>query len=204
MKLGAFLVIFFCSVAAFSQKEIVVDSLDFNKEKVKEKDTVKKHSVLKAALFSVVLPGAGQVYNHIAMPKGQKKAYWKVPLIYAGLGATGYFIYKNHMTQRDLKAEYRFREASKFTLKNDERWLEYDANAILQLYQKHLNQRDLFILGFGLVYLLQVADAAIEAHFVRFDISENLTLQLRPAIIQNPYTMSMSGNLGINVALKFK
>lgn len=202
MKLGAFLVIFFCFTAAFSQKEIVVDSLDFSKEKVKEKDSVKKHSVLKAALFSVVLPGAGQVYNHIAMPKGQKKAYWKVPLIYAGLGATGYFIYKNHLTQRDLKAEYLFRQESKFTLKNDERWLEYDANAVLQLYQKHLNQRDLFILGFGLVYLLQVADAAIEAHFVRFDISENLTLQLRPAIIQNPY--AMSGNLGINVALKFK
>ena len=41
------------------------------------KDTVKTHSWKKAVLFSAVLPGAGQVYNHIAMPKGKKKAYWK-------------------------------------------------------------------------------------------------------------------------------
>ena len=57
---------------------------------------MEKHSVRKAAIFSAVLPGAGQVYNHLAMPKGQKKAYWKVPIIYAGLGATGYFALKNN------------------------------------------------------------------------------------------------------------
>ena len=58
-------------------------------------DTV--HSVKLATIFSAVLPGAGQVYNHMAMPKGQKKAIWKVPLIYAGLGVTGYFAFKNNI-----------------------------------------------------------------------------------------------------------
>ena len=43
-------------------------------------DTVKTHSWKKAILFSAVVPGSGQIYNHIAMPKGKKKAYWKVPL----------------------------------------------------------------------------------------------------------------------------
>src|SRR5690554_7616653 len=47
------------------------------------------HSPKKAALLSLV-PGGGQIYNHLAMPKGKKKAFWKIPIIYAGLGATGY------------------------------------------------------------------------------------------------------------------
>ena len=61
------------------------------------KDSVKTHSWKRACLFSAVVPGSGQIYNHIAMPKGKKKAYWKVPLIYAGLGATTYFVVKNNM-----------------------------------------------------------------------------------------------------------
>ena len=48
------------------------------------KDTV--HSVKRATILSALLPGAGQVYNSMAMPKGKKHAYWKVPLIIGGLG----------------------------------------------------------------------------------------------------------------------
>ena len=57
-------------------------------------DTIQKdttHSVRKASILSACVPGAGQVFNHLAMPKGKKKAFWKVPLIYAGLGVTTYF-----------------------------------------------------------------------------------------------------------------
>ena len=59
-------------------------------------DSSKVHSVRKATIYSAVLPGLGQIYNHRAMPKGSKKAYWKVPLIYSGLGASGYFLVFNH------------------------------------------------------------------------------------------------------------
>ncbi|MEZ4890585.1 MAG: DUF5683 domain-containing protein [Crocinitomicaceae bacterium] len=71
-----------------------------NTKKEVERDSTKQHSVKLAAILSAALPGAGQVYNHIAMPKGKKKAYWKVPLIYAGLGVTGYFAVKNHLEQK--------------------------------------------------------------------------------------------------------
>lgn len=204
MKLGVFLILILSSSFLFGQKEIDLDSIP--KTKKHEKDSIKKHSPTKAAIFSAVLPGAGQVYNSIARPR-PKHAYWKVPLIYAGLGATGYFMVTNHLKQVSIKKEYRFRESTNFTQKGDNEWNLYDESSLIQLHQKYLNQRDWFILGMGLVYLLQVADAAVEAHFVKFDISEDLTLQIRPTMIIPEYNRYNYGNqpsLGIKLALNFK
>jgi hypothetical protein len=142
------------------------------------KDTIKVHSPKKAVIFSAILPGAGQVYNHIAMPKGKKKAFWKVPLIYGALGTTGYFLVKNQLTQQSLKQEYTNRENGGLL---DEKWSAYDKLGVLTLYDQYLNWRDLSILGVGAVYLIQIIDAGIEAHFVHFDISQDLSLAIEPA-----------------------
>ena len=45
------------------------------------------HSPKKATLFSAALPGAGQFYN---------KKYWKIPVIYVGFTALGYFVVTNN------------------------------------------------------------------------------------------------------------
>ncbi len=158
-------------------------------------DTAKVHSIKLAAIFSAVIPGAGQVYNHIAMPKGQKKAFWKVPLIYAGLGVTTYFALKNNSEQRAIKTEFRFRESTGF--ENDPDYFNYDSQGFLTLYNQKSNRRDLFFMGLGLVYLIQVADAAVEAHFVKFDVSEDLTMSIRPTILP-------SNQLGIALSFKFR
>jgi hypothetical protein len=141
-------------------------------------DTLNYHSPKKAVIYSAILPGAGQVYNHIAMPKGQKKAFWKVPLIYAGLGTMTYFLISNQQTQRSLRKEYEYRIDGQTV---DPEWELYDDAAIDVLYNQYLNRRDFSILGLGAVYLIQIVDAGIEAHFVKFDISEDLTLAIEPA-----------------------
>lgn len=156
-------------------------------------DSTKHHSVRTATLLSAVVPGAGQVYNHLAMPKGKKNAFWKVPLIYAGLGTTGYFVLKNNQLQKELKNEYLNRQNDVAGL---EKYALYDNQGVLTLYQFHQNQRDLFILGMALVYVLQVADAAVEAHFVSFDISEDLSLRFSPTVVG-------MANPGIKLSLKF-
>lgn len=156
-------------------------------------DTVKTHSWKKACVFSAVLPGAGQIYNHIAMPKGKKKAFWKVPLIYAGLGATTYFAIKNNMLKNDYRAEYESRKIGNAP----SNFLEYDDQSLLTLYTTRRNRRDFAILGIGLVYILNVADAAIEGHFVNFDISEDLSLSIQP-------TMYNSSSYGVSFQFKFR
>ena len=155
-------------------------------------DSTPQHSVKKAVLFSAVLPGAGQVYNHLAMPKGKKKAYWKVPLIYAGLGATGYFALQKNSLKNDYRSEYESRKAGNAPVKFD----TYDDDALLTLYSSSRNQRDLFIIGFGVVYLLNILDAGVEAHFVNFDVSEDLSLHFQPSFTGN--------SVGFGATLKFR
>lgn len=187
--------IFICWIAfpTFSQQNNTVE-----KKSTSEEDTLKGHSVKKAVLFSIV-PGGGQIYNSIAMPKGKKRAYWKVPLIYAGLGAAGYLALQNNAEQKALKAEY-INRTENFVYSDT--YSNLDNQGILQLYQKKLSNRDLFFFGMGLVYLLQIADAAVEAHFVKFDVSENLSMRIRPAYI--PISYGSPTTVGVSLQLSFK
>lgn len=158
-----------------------------------KKDSFPEHK--KVMLYSAVLPGAGQVYNSIHRENGPKHAFWKVPLIYAGLGATGYFLTKNQQTQKSLRQEYQNRMDNVPNL--NPTWAMYDDQAVLSLYQSYLNKRDMSILGFAAVYFIQIAEAGVEAHFLHFDVSEKLTLQASPSLIGPT-------SVGIHIKLQFR
>ena len=142
------------------------------------------HSPKRATFLSALLPGAGQVYNHLAMPKGKKNAFWKVPIIYAGLGVTGYFAIQNNIEQRRLKNEYNYRVENGEPNPNNQDLLQYDSQGVLLLYQNAERSRDLMIFAFIAVYALNVLDAHVSAHFVNFDVSKDLTLNIRPSLQQ--------------------
>jgi hypothetical protein len=144
----------------------------------------KTHSVKLATLLSVGLPGAGQVYNHIAMPKGKKKAYWKVPLIYGGLGATTYFLINNQRNMMRFRTEYLNR--TELGISNPE-FNQYDNNALLTIHNGYQTNRDLMILATFGVYIINILDAAVEAHFVNFDISDDLTMRVQPTVMMGFY-----------------
>jgi hypothetical protein len=151
-------------------------------------DTAVHHSIRKAILFSAVIPGAGQIYNHRAMPKGQKKAFWKVPLIYAALGTSTFFLIRNEQQQKYFRCEYEKRQFLTYNSVNnilnyDADLAVYDDQGILTLYNQYLNWRDLSILAVGAFYFLQLVDAGVEAHFVSFDVSEDLSLTVDPVIL---------------------
>lgn len=172
-----------------------------NKRKVKN-DTIteKTHSVKTATILSAVLPGAGQIYNHIAMPKGKKKAFWKVPLIYAGLGVTTYFLISNQRNMMIYRNEYLDREELGYLGTGQHvnpATAGYDAQALLTLHEGYQTNRDLMILATAGVYLLNVLDAAVEAHFVNFDISEDLTMSFRPKVM-------MGFSPGLSVSFNFR
>lgn len=159
--------------------------------KPKSADTA--HSVKTAALLSTFVPGAGQIYNHLAQPKGQKKAYWKVPLFVGAIGFTGYNLYVNQQIVVGLRQEYRNRIATG-TISPE--YAGLDNQGLLTNEAIFATQRDLAILGLVFAYGLQVADAAVEAHFVNFDVSEDLSLSVAPFSPLTPY--------GVTLRLKFQ
>ncbi|MGC8866420.1 MAG: DUF5683 domain-containing protein [Bacteroidales bacterium] len=125
----------------------------------------------KATLLSMALPGLGQAYNG---------KYWKIPIIYAGLGTTGYMALSNRSEYRKFKAAYQYKV---FNLPGD------PPNEYANLYtadqlrvQRDFYRRNMefnYILA-GLVYILNMVDAAVDAHLSAFDISDDLSLQLAP------------------------
>jgi hypothetical protein len=132
----------------------------------------------KAALFSLVLPGSGQAYN---------RKWWKIPIVYAGLGALTWVEINNINTYRLYKTNYKnLVDGDPSTIVEDPRLQLQDRvtmKANRDTARKNLEQSSL-ILGLG--YLLSVTDAFVDAHLASFDVSDDLTLRFK-AISQNGY-----------------
>lgn len=154
---------------------------------IQEADEV-MHSPRKATIYSAVLPGLGQAYN---------KKYWKIPLIYAGFGTIGYFVHWNnenyqlfrsgyiHLTdgnpdtQDYLKIEAVRR--NNYDLDNPNQFNNLKT-ALLRQQDYYRRNRDLLIIGFIGFYGLNIIDASVDAHLFDFDISDDLTLNWKPAM----------------------
>lgn len=163
---------------AFSQKPVNIDSLEAS------------HPPGKAALRSALLPGLGQAYN---------KKYWKIPIIYAGIGTLAYFVKFNNTEYKRFSTAYRLR------LDGDSTTVDEFANTGLQeadlKTQKdywHRN-RDLCIIGIAAVYILNVIDAYVDAHLFYFKVSDSITMRWMPA----PYYSTNKAFTGVNLQLTF-
>jgi hypothetical protein len=122
------------------------------------------HSPTKAAVYSAVIPGAGQLYN---------RKYWKVPVVYAGMGAATWLMLDQRSKTRKLNIQFEQAYAiNKDTL--------LDANLVAQR-DDHRRMRDFGILAMTAIYALQIIDATVDAHFFRFNIDQNLSAGFRPS-----------------------
>jgi hypothetical protein len=159
---------------------------------IKEKDSIVQ-PYKKAMLYSAIIPGGGQIFTSFKSEKKFKNAFWKVPLIYTGLGFIGNRLAVNQITAKSLKTEYSNRQNGGAL---NQEWIQYDDYSVLALYNSYLNNRDLSILGLAAVYLIQIIDAGVEAHFLKFDVSPNLTLKFDA-------TLMSSNSPGIRLNLTF-
>lgn len=132
---------------------------------------VKKHSPTKAAIYSAVLPGLGQVYN---------KKYWKVPIVYGTLGTLGYLAYDSNDKYKKYLNGYIAKSDSTSNRITD---LPFDKETLKYYKDRYKRNRDLFYILMGLAYVLNIVDASVDAHFFDFDVSEDLSIQLDPTVL---------------------
>jgi hypothetical protein len=114
-----------------------------------------------AMLFSAVLPGAGQAYN---------ESYWKVPIV-VGLGV--YFV-SEWLNYNRLTDDYRDQYAASVLTSS------IGDSRLYTLREFYKTQRDAFAWYFVILYVLNIADAYVDASLSAFDVGENLALRFGP------------------------
>jgi hypothetical protein len=133
----------------------------------------------RALTYSLILPGLGQAYNH---------SYWKIPIVYAALGASVYFVVFNHKQYQFYKEAYR-NKMDGDTLTPDP-FPSIDGAIIRNLRDYYRRNRDLSILLGISAYLLNGIEAYVDAHLKPFDVSKHLTIHFFPHSVTLVYTLS--------------
>ena len=125
------------------------------------------HSPKKAALLSLAFPGTGQIYN---------RKYWKLPIVYGGMGASLYFVITN---AQSLK-----RNNALLTESFDPNSANAGNRTLIQSNRDiALRNVEISSIVFGVLYLANIIDAIVDAHLLNFDISDDISLKINPQIL---------------------
>jgi hypothetical protein len=146
---------------------------DSTRNPLSQDTNAKKFNPRLATYRSAIIPGWGQAYN---------KKYWKIPIIYAALGiTTATFIY-NIKYYRLLKQAYIYRTDSDPAndLQIDPSFIPLSTESIRSYRNEFRQNVDYSVIFFLLFWGLNVVDATVDAHLKSFDVSEDLTLKLKP------------------------
>jgi hypothetical protein len=147
----------------------------------------------KAALFSLILPGAGQAYNG---------KYWQVPIVWAGVGTVGYFMVENSKTYRGYRDAYRERLLSDETGQPPtDPYPGSSAEQIRNERDRWNRFRQLTIIGFAATWIANSAHAFVDAHLTDFDVSEDLSLEIIP--FSGSSQLSDPGVVSAGIVLRF-
>ena len=177
------LLILFLSVSFVSAQKLELDTLTRKQRLIKDPLTPSK-----AAFYSAIVPGLGQIYTG---------KYWKVPIIYIGLGTSGYFYFYQSKQMNSFRDIYKRRIAGYTDDKYANRILQNDQ--LIQGMNFHKRYRDLAVLYFMGFYLLNILDANVGAHLMQFNVNDQLTL--RPQI--EPNLLNTDMNYGLTLNIKF-
>jgi hypothetical protein len=187
---------------------------------VSVESSVKVHSPHKATMYSVMFPGLGQAYN---------KKYWKIPILYAGIGVTLYAINWNTKNYKKYKSAYKdfsqyydykyqgenptnpieeptsksFEDIYKTTIDFETSSQTQDNNfktVFKNGKDSYKHDRDLTYIILVGVYVLNIVDAAVDAHFTNFNVNDDLTIRVEPAV---SYSAFSGNSLGFRCHITF-
>lgn len=145
-----------------------------------------------AAMRSAILPGAGQAYN---------KKYWKIPVVYGALAIPAYtFIYNLQWFNRTRYAYNVLVRKDTANFVNVYPPLQPlvargDASGLQNYRDDFRRNVDYSALAFLILWGLNVMDAAVDAHLKDFNISDDLSLQIKPGYLP------ISNTVGLGVVL---
>ena len=173
------LAIAFYSATLFAQKDSTGVKLKDIKIKGNINTTEGVYNPLspsRAAFYSAIFPGMGQMYN---------KKYWKAPIVWAALAIPTYYYQTNNSDYKRFRTAYKLRKnglQDEFTSDNGVSTVSLQT---LETAQKQLREnRDMSLLSGVIIYILQIVEASVNAHLLQFNTDDNLSF--KPTLIMNP------------------
>jgi hypothetical protein len=178
-----FYILFFCTLSGnysgFGQEELNLKAADTVETKINPL------APSKAAFFSAVFPGMGQVYN---------KKYWKAPIVWGAMG-TGIYAYSWNKKKYDsYRTEYKKRLANDSNLNPD--YERLSNTQLIDAQKFHQRNKDLSLLVTVAIYALNIIDANVDSHLKQFNVNGKLTV--KPEIQQNEFTYKQNVGLSLN------
>ncbi|MBP1646192.1 MAG: hypothetical protein H6Q16_1767 [Bacteroidetes bacterium] len=194
--------IFFLLITLCSQGQVIDTINSSSKDTINNINTPKKeiskiekkHSPLKASLYSAIVPGLGQIYN---------RQTWKVPVIYVAEGALLYLAVTNYNGAQKFKDEYLLR-SNNIQVGRNPNYANYPDESIYNLYYAYEKNFELSIVAGALVYILNIVDAMVYAHLFDFDISPNLSMNLTPYYLPSVLSPNPGPSLGFSMRFNLK
>lgn len=196
---------------ALSDTIVVADSTSLLTATIVKEDASKKLAEklkfnpdpMRAMWLSALCPGAGQIYN---------RRYWKLPIVIGAFVGLTYGTTWNNRMLNDYSKAYRditdndpntrsYMDFYPPTVKEsdlDKTWLTSTLRYRKDYYRRY---RDLCIIGIAAVYLLNVIDAYVDASMMHFDVSDDLSMDVGPAVIDS--SVSMLPSIGLGCAISF-
>ena len=162
-----------------------------------EKKRINPLAPSKAAFYSAILPGLGQIYN---------KRYWKVPIVYGAIG-TGIYVYSFNNTEykRARDAFKRrlagFEDDEFFDINGDGSGPDVSDEALQDAQEARQRDRDLALVITIAMYALNIIDANVDAHLKQYNVDDNLSMDFKPYLDLNPVTNQP--NYGMALVVKF-
>ena len=161
----------------------------------------------RALWLGLVLPGAGQIYN---------RKYWKLPIIYGGIVGCLYAMNWNNQMYHDYAQAYMDIMDNDPTTASYNQFMHLGAritNDNISRYQtlfksrkdRFRRWRDMSFFVLVGVYALSVIDASVDASLSEFDISNDLSLRIEPAVVNtnNQRNPLRGGGIGMHCSLTF-
>ena len=178
----------------FSQEIKPFDTIKTEKQVVEEIEkanvsTIQKYNPTKAGLYSAVFPGLGQYYN---------KKYWKIPIVWGAVGTgVGIIVYND-------KQYRRYRTAFLAELNGQPHEFDdlpyVDATVLGNTQDRAKRQRDYAIAITGVLYILNIVDAVVDAH--SYDQKKDPDLAIKPTIIYDDLGVA-NGKAGLSLSFRF-
>ncbi|WP_396589434.1 DUF5683 domain-containing protein [Allomuricauda sp. R78024] len=149
-----------------------------------EKKKINPLAPSKAAFYSAIFPGLGQIYN---------KRYWKAPIVWGAIG-TGIYVYSFNNTEYNRARDAFKRRRAGFTddefydINGDGSGPDISNDALQDAQESSQRDRDLSLLVTIALYAFNIIDANVDAHLKQYNVDDDLSFDFQPYLDVNPLT----------------